>query len=100
MLELYASPYIQIGSAVPPDGHHHSVKGVHMKDSDMEGSWTFEAMRLTSDRYRIPGISKSGASASMENDGLLARGHGILIVMDPVCQGPPAIGELAAKLSR
>lgn len=83
-----------------PGGHHHSVKGVCMNDSEVEGSWSFETRRSTRDRYRIPDISKSGASASAENDGLLPRIHGILILTDPVCQGPPAIGEWAANSSR
>src|SRR6267378_1541769 len=57
-------------------------------------------MRSTRERYWIPWTLKSGALSSVEKDGLLARGHGILIAMDPAFQGPPAIGEVAAKSSR
>ena len=85
---------------VLPGGHHHSEKGVCTKDFEDPGSWSFEVSRSTRDRYLIPGISNSGASASLENDGLLAFVHGILILTDPVFQGPPAIRDSAPNLSR
>jgi hypothetical protein len=76
------------------------VKGVCTNISDVEGSSILETTRSTRDLYRIPVTSKSGASASVENGGLWVRIHGILILTDPACQGPPAIGELAANSSR
>src|ERR1700704_4187192 len=92
--ELCASPYTRTG-VVLPGGHHHSVKGVCTNDPEVEGSRIFEIMRSTRERYRTPVTSNSGASASVKDFGLFARAQGILILTDPVFQGPPAMGDSA-----